>query len=78
MCTVAGVVGNVRQNGFAKNAPLAIYMPDTQAPVFLLDAAAFVVRTEADPQTLANTFRRELDLGVAFRRRRNFDGALQT
>src|SRR5439155_22149856 len=60
MCTVAGVVGNVRQNGFAKNAPLAIYMPDSQAPVFLLDAAAFVVRTEADPQTLANTFRREL------------------
>ncbi|HXI90674.1 MAG TPA: FtsX-like permease family protein, partial [Blastocatellia bacterium] len=60
MCTVAGVVGNVRQNGFEKNAPLAIYMPDTQAPVFLLDAAAFVVRTEGDPQTLANTFRREL------------------
>jgi predicted permease len=60
MCTVAGVVGNVRQNGFAKNAPLAIYMPDTQAPVFLLDAAAFVVRTEGDPQPLANTFRREL------------------
>ena len=60
MCTVAGVVANVHQNGFAKNAPLAIYMPNTQAPVFLLSAAAFVVRTEADPQTLASTFRREL------------------
>ncbi len=60
MCTVAGVVGNVHQNGFAKNAPLAIYMPDTQAPVFLLGAAALVARTEADPMTLTNTFRREL------------------
>jgi predicted permease len=60
MCTVAGVVANVRQNGFAKDAPLAIYMPDSQAPVFLLSAAAFVVRTEADPQSLANAFRREL------------------
>ena len=60
MCTVAGVVASVHQNGFEKNAPLAIYMPDTQAPVFLLNAAAFVVRTEADPQTLANTFRREI------------------
>ncbi|MEK6322889.1 MAG: ABC transporter permease [Acidobacteriota bacterium] len=60
MCTVAGVVANVHQNGFAKNAPLAIYMPDTQAPVFLLNAAAFVVRTETDPQALASTFRREL------------------
>ena len=60
MCTVAGVVANVRQNGFAKDAPLAIYMPQTQAPVFLTSAAAFVVRTEVDPQTLASTFRREL------------------
>jgi len=59
-CTVAGVVANVHQNGFAKDAPLAIYMPDTQAPVFLLNAAAFVVRTEVAPQSLANTFRREL------------------
>ena len=60
MCTVAGVVANVRQDGFAKDAPLAIYMPDTQAPVFLLNAAAFVVRTDADSQSLASTFRREL------------------
>ena len=60
MCTVAGVVGNVHQNGFAKNAPMAIYMPDSQAPVFLLSAAAFVVRTEVPPQSLAGTFRREL------------------
>ena len=60
MCTVAGVVGNVHQNGFAKNAPMAIYMPASQAPVFLLSAAAFVVRTEFSPQALAQTFRREL------------------
>lgn len=60
MCTVAGVVGNVHQNGFAKKAPMAIYMPDSQAPVFLLGAAAFVVRTESNPQSLAGTFRREL------------------
>jgi putative ABC transport system permease protein len=60
MCTVAGVVGNVHQNGFAKKAPMAIYMPDSQAPVFLLSAAAFVVRTEGFPQSLAGTFRREL------------------
>jgi putative ABC transport system permease protein len=60
MCTVAGVVGNVHQNGFAKKAPMAIYMPDSQAPVFLLSAAAFVVRTEGVPQNLAGTFRREL------------------
>ena len=60
MCTVAGVVGNVHQNGFAKKAPMAIYMPDSQAPVFLLSAAAFVVRTEGVPQNLAGAFRREL------------------
>lgn len=60
MCTVAGVVGNVHQKGFAKNAPMAIYMPDSQAPVFLLGAAAFVVRTEGLPQSLAATFRSEL------------------
>jgi putative ABC transport system permease protein len=39
---------------------MAIYMPDSQAPVFLLSAAAFVVRTEGIPQNLAGTFRREL------------------
>jgi putative ABC transport system permease protein len=61
MCTVVGVAANVHQDGFAKEAPPAIYMPYTQAPEFLLSAAAFVVRTEAeDPQSLANTFRREL------------------
>jgi len=60
MCTVAGVVGNVHQDGFAKKAPMAIYMPDSQAPVFLLSAAAFVVRTDSHPQALASTFRREL------------------
>jgi ABC-type antimicrobial peptide transport system permease subunit len=60
MCTVAGVVANVHQRGFAKDAPLSIYMPHSQAPIFLLDAAAFVVRTETDPQSLANTFRREI------------------
>jgi putative ABC transport system permease protein len=60
MCTVVGVAANVHQDGFAKEAPPAIYMPDTQAPVFLLSAAAFVVRSEADPQTLTNNFRREL------------------
>jgi putative ABC transport system permease protein len=60
MCTVVGVVGGVRQNGFAKDAPMAIYMPDTQGPVFLLGAAAFVVRTDGDPQALAGAFRREL------------------
>ncbi len=60
MCSVVGVVANVHQKGFAKDAPLAIYMPQTQAPVFLANAAAFVVRTDFDPQTLTNTFRREL------------------
>ncbi|MFY9555605.1 MAG: ABC transporter permease [Blastocatellia bacterium] len=60
MCVVAGVAGDVRQNGFAKNAPMAIYMPQTQAPVFLTGAAAFVVRTEVEPLTLASAFRREL------------------
>ena len=60
MCTVVGVVGNVHQNGFAKNAPLAIYMPHTQGPVFLLNAAAFVVRTENDSQSMLNSFRREV------------------
>jgi putative ABC transport system permease protein len=59
-CTVAGVVANVRQNGFAKDAPLAIYMPHSQAPIFLTSAAAFVVRTDAGPLALANTLRREL------------------
>lgn len=60
MCTVAGVVGNVHQDGFAKKPPMAIYMPDSQAPVFLLSAAAFVVRTDSHPQAFASTFRREL------------------
>ena len=58
-CRVAGVVANVHQRGLSEDAPLAIYMPYSQGPVFLLSAAAFVVRTETDPRTLANTFRRE-------------------
>jgi putative ABC transport system permease protein len=60
MCTVAGIVGNVKQRGFAKKAPLSIYMPYSQAPAFLLSAAAFVVRADTDLQHLANVFRREL------------------
>jgi putative ABC transport system permease protein len=58
-CTVTGVVANVHQRGLSEDAPLAIYMPHSQGPVFLLSAGAFVVRTETDPRTLANTFRRE-------------------
>jgi putative ABC transport system permease protein len=60
VCTIVGVVDNVHQRGFAKDAPLAIYMPHSQAPVFLLDAAAFVVRTELEPRVLVNNLRREV------------------
>ncbi|HSB12525.1 MAG TPA: ABC transporter permease [Blastocatellia bacterium] len=60
MCTVVGVVGDIHSSGFAKNAPLSIYMPHSQGPVFLLSAAAFVVRTEGDPRGLANTFSHEV------------------
>jgi len=59
MCRVIGVVGNVHSNGFEKSAPLAIYMPDTQGPPFLLGAAAFVVRSDGDPGALANTLTHE-------------------
>lgn len=60
MCRVIGVVGDVHSSGFEKSAPLAIYMPDTQGPPFLLSAAAFVVRSDGDPGHLAGTLSQEV------------------
>jgi predicted permease len=55
--SVVGVVGDVKQSGLANDAPLAIYMPYSQGPSFLLSFMAIVVRTDGDPVAIVNAVR---------------------
>jgi putative ABC transport system permease protein len=57
--SVIGVVGDVKQMGPQKEAPLAIYVPYSQAPrPFFLSFMTIVARTDSDPLSTANTLRR--------------------
>jgi predicted permease len=56
-CSVVGVVGDVKQESLASDAPLTIYMPYSQGPSFLLTFMAIAVRTDADPSSMINAVR---------------------
>src|SRR5947208_941837 len=57
--SVVGVARDVRQMGPQKEAPLAIYVPYSQAPRdFFLSFMTVVARTDSDPLSMANTLRR--------------------
>jgi len=57
--SVVGVARDVRQMGPQKEAPLAIYVPYSQAPRdFFLSFMTIVARTDSDPLSMANTLRR--------------------
>jgi putative ABC transport system permease protein len=51
---IVGVVGDIREYGFDAPAPFAVYVPTDQEPFF---AGGFVLRTTADPSTLAEPVR---------------------
>jgi putative ABC transport system permease protein len=59
--TVVGVVGDIRQSTLAEEPPPVLYLPYLQAPrTFFLQVMAFVVRTQADPASMAEVLRREV------------------
>jgi putative ABC transport system permease protein len=59
-CAVVGVVGDVKQQGLANDAPLTIYMPYSQGPSFLLSFMAIAVRTDGDPLAVVNATRAQV------------------
>ena len=65
--TIVGVVANEKFQGLSKDAPLAVYLPLTQAPS-VDGACVLLVRTDGDPNALAAAVRgvvRERDPGLA-------------
>ena len=57
--SIVGVVGDVKQLGFERQAPLAIYVPYSQAPrPFLLSFMTIAARTDSNPLGMANALRR--------------------
>lgn len=63
---IVGIVGNVRENGLDSDPPPIMYVPDAQISDRLTALGTkvlpinWVVRTAADPLTLADTVRREV------------------
>ncbi|HEU5154204.1 MAG TPA: ADOP family duplicated permease, partial [Gemmatimonadales bacterium] len=53
--TIVGVVGNERFHGLAEDSPPSVYLPRAQAPT---SGASLLVRTQADPASLAPAIRR--------------------
>jgi predicted permease len=65
--TIVGVVANEKFQGLSREAPLAVYLPLTQAPS-VDGAGVLLVRTGGDPNALAAAVRgalRERDPGLA-------------
>ena len=57
--SVVGVVSDVKQMGLEREAPLAIYVPYSQAPrPFFLSFMTIVARTDSNPLDMANALRR--------------------
>jgi predicted permease len=57
--SVVGVALDVKQMGLEKEAPLAIYVPYSQAPrSFFLSFMTIATRTDSDPLSMANALRR--------------------
>ncbi len=57
--SIVGVAPDVKQMGLEKEAPLAIYVPYSQAPrSFFLSFMTIVTRTDSDPLNMANALRR--------------------
>jgi predicted permease len=54
---VVGVVGDVKQGGLASDAPLTLYMPYTQGPIFFANQMTFVVHTESSPLSIIGAIR---------------------
>ena len=59
-CSVIGVVGDVKQEGLANDAPLTIYMPYAQGPTFLLSFMAIAIRTDGAPLSVVNAARAQV------------------
>jgi predicted permease len=59
-CSVVGVAGDVRQSGLASDAPLTIYMPYSQSPVFLMSFMTVAVRAEGNPLDLIHAIRTQI------------------
>ena len=59
-CSVVGVVGDVKQEGLANDAPLTIYMPYSQGPTFLLSFMAIAIRTNGAPLSVVNAARAQV------------------
>ena len=55
--TIVGVVGNVRQESLIADVAAELYLPNTQMP---MNGMTLVVRTTADPLTLATAVRNEV------------------
>jgi putative ABC transport system permease protein len=56
--SVVGVVSDVKQMGLDSQAPLAMYVPYSQAPrPFFLSFITIVARTDSDPLNMANALR---------------------
>ena len=55
--TIVGVVGNVRQESLTDDVAAELYLPSTQMP---MNGMTLVVRTTADPLTVANAVRSEV------------------
>jgi putative ABC transport system permease protein len=55
--TIVGVVGNVRQESLIADVAAELYLPNTQMP---MNGMTLVVRTNADPLTLAAAVRSEV------------------
>jgi len=59
--SIVGVVGDIKQTGLGETTRPALYIPWEQAPrPFLLRNVSFVMRTAADPMSVAATVRQEI------------------
>jgi predicted permease len=54
---VVGVAGDVKQAGLSSDAPLTIYLPYSQGPIFFAGSMTILVRTDAAPLASANAVR---------------------
>ncbi|MGB6692035.1 MAG: ABC transporter permease [Terracidiphilus sp.] len=54
---VVGVAGDVKQAGLSSDAPLTIYLPYSQGPIFFAGSMTILVRTDAAALATANAVR---------------------
>jgi predicted permease len=54
---VVGIVGDVKQGGLSGDAPLTVYLPYAQGPIFFANHMTFVVGTESSPLSIMGAIR---------------------